>query len=147
MSRERAKGTAFETAVVGVFRERFPHVERRAMSGVLDRGDLAGVPGFVIECKAHKTPSFGVWLREAEAERVNAGVEFGAVVSKCPGKGPSDSLFVMRLEDAVRLIEHVANVDELRSENVRLRRRLEGRDKLADRITEIRREDRRKAIS
>lgn len=139
MSRSKAIGTAFETAVVGVFRDGgFPHVERRATSGAVDRGDLSGVPGFVIECKAQKTPSFGAWLREAEAERVNAGVEFGAVVSKVPGKGPRDALFVLRLEDAVRLIQHVATIAELRDENVRLRRKVDGRDKLAERIAEIR---------
>jgi len=50
MSAARAKGTAWETAIVGYLRGRgAPHAERRALNGSNDRGDIAGIPGLVIE--------------------------------------------------------------------------------------------------
>ena len=50
MSRSKAKGTAAETAVVRFLRAvGFTQAERRTLGGTQDRGDIAGVPGVVIE--------------------------------------------------------------------------------------------------
>jgi hypothetical protein len=89
----KAKGTAAETAVVTFLRANgFPHVERRALSGSQDRGDVAGIPGLVIEVKdevATGRPRLGVWLNEAirEAERDGqpAGKEMAVVWHKRRG--------------------------------------------------------------
>jgi hypothetical protein len=52
VSRSKAKGTAAETAVVRAYiAAGAVYAERRALSGVLDRGDVAGVPGIVTEVK------------------------------------------------------------------------------------------------
>ena len=60
----KAKGTAWETAVVDYLRANgHPHAERRALSGNTDRGDIAGVPGVVIECKNAKTMALAAWAR------------------------------------------------------------------------------------
>ena len=53
MSAAKRKGPAFEGQVVSYLREHgFPQAERRVMGGSRDRGDVAGVPGWVLELKA-----------------------------------------------------------------------------------------------
>ncbi len=55
MSRNKQKGTAFETLVVRWLAENgFPYAERRALAGTHDCGDVTGIPGLVIECKTTK---------------------------------------------------------------------------------------------
>lgn len=84
MSKERQKGTAAETAVCRYIAEHpaFPHVERRAMSGRNDRGDVAGIPGLVIEIKATREIDLGTGMREAETEARNAKCTAFALVNK-----------------------------------------------------------------
>ena len=89
MSRAKQKGTSAESAFVNDARvqESFPMVERRALSGALDQGDVSGAPGLVFEIKNHKTYKFPEWLKETEVERVNAKADFGILVVKPNGVG------------------------------------------------------------
>lgn len=93
MSRQKEKGTQFERQVVDYMRSRLgdDRIERRAMSGVNDRGDVSGVylrgKGVVIECKNHRRMELSQWLDEAEAERGNADAEYAFVVHKRKGCG------------------------------------------------------------
>lgn len=87
MNKSKRKGTEGETAVVKLFNEEgFIHVERRALQGEEDRGDIAGIPGVVIEVKAEKKPSFGVYQKEALREAKNDGGSLPIVVWKKPHK-------------------------------------------------------------
>jgi G:T-mismatch repair DNA endonuclease (very short patch repair protein) len=86
MSKQRAKGTAAETAVVRYLREHgFPHAERRALHGTADKGDITGAGQVVWEVKNHKQLSLAEWIKELEAEMTNAGVDVGAVIAKKRG--------------------------------------------------------------
>jgi hypothetical protein len=107
MSRNKQKGTAFETLIVRYLAEHgFPHAERRALAGVNDLGDITGTPGIVWECKNHKTLSFSEWLQEAETERVNAGADHGIVVAKRRGRGEAGEQYAMlRLDHLVELLK------------------------------------------
>ena len=89
MSKAKAKGTSTESAFVGNKRvkESFPMVERRALSGALDQGDVSGAVGLVFEIKNHKTYKFPEWLKETEVERINAKACFGVLVVKPNGVG------------------------------------------------------------
>jgi hypothetical protein len=72
MSAAKAKGTAAETAVVRFLQANgYPHCERRALAGAQDRGDVAGIPGIVIEVKAAARLELGAWVDEAEVEVLN----------------------------------------------------------------------------
>lgn len=90
MSKAKAKGTAAETAVVRYLAgltwsggtKLFPHVERRALNGTLDRGDIAGIPGVVIEVKAAERLALAAWQRETLTEMANANADFGLLVVK-----------------------------------------------------------------
>lgn len=105
-NRSKQKGTAFESAVVAYFNEHgFPHVERRALAGNVDRGDLAGIPGVVIECKATKDAAIGEHMREAETERQNAQADIGAVVWKRRQKPVGDAAVILPLAQFVTLLQ------------------------------------------
>ena len=107
MSKQRAKGTMFETAVAQFLRENgFPYAERRALSGPQDKGDLTGMPGLVVECKNHKELSLSEWLRETEVERQNADADFGVLVVKRRGIWDAgQSYCVLTLDAMARLLK------------------------------------------
>lgn len=96
MSRSRAKGTAFESAVVAWLRENgHPHVERRALNGSRDRGDIAGIPGVVIEVKSCNRLELAAWVDEAEKERDNDRAAIGVVWAKRKGKSSAGDGYVV----------------------------------------------------
>lgn len=65
----KAKGRSAENAIVEWLREHgFPHAERRRMAGIHDRGDIAGVPGLVIEAKNAERIDLAGWTDEAVRE-------------------------------------------------------------------------------
>lgn len=85
-NRSKNVGTAAESKVVTALRGNgFPGAERRALAGNLDKGDIAGIGPVCIEVKACKTQAIPQWLRETEAERVNAGADIGVVWHKLRG--------------------------------------------------------------
>ena len=106
MTASKRKGTAWESAIVDYLREHgAPHAERRALAGARDRGDIAGIPGIVIEAKAAAKTELGVWLAEAETERANDGAALGVVWHKRRGKAsPGDGYVTMSGAALVRLL-------------------------------------------
>ena len=89
MSRSKQKGTLAETAVVNYLRQFWPSVERRALSGAKDKGDVAGIPNVVIEIKNHASYKLTEWIKETEVERNNAQASVGILVIKPKGIGVS----------------------------------------------------------
>lgn len=100
MNKPKARGTAAETAVLRHVREHgFPWAERLALSGAADQGDISLLPGrlVILEVKAHAVAATGQpgeqllaeWMRQAEAERDNAGADHGVLVVK--RKGTTDA--------------------------------------------------------
>lgn len=82
------KGTKAESALVSYLKTRgFRYVERRAKSGRKDRGDIAGIPGVVIEVKSQARFDLAGWVREARLEAINDDAPTWFVVVKAPGKG------------------------------------------------------------
>lgn len=81
-NRSKRIGTGFETDIVNYLQPWFPQVERRALAGNMDKGDLLGVPDWVIEAKARKILNIGVWVNEAIVEARNAGTRHWVVVHK-----------------------------------------------------------------
>lgn len=86
MSKQRAKGTAAETAVVRYLRDHgFPQAERRALHGTADKGDITGIGPIVLEVKNHKQLDLAGWIKELETEISNAAADTGAVIAKKRG--------------------------------------------------------------
>ncbi|MFF8473860.1 hypothetical protein [Streptomyces sp. NPDC015414] len=92
----KARGTRWESAIRdylnGVLGYSHPTdwrlVKRQAQEGAKDVGDLHAWP-FILEAKDVKSPAVPTWLRQAEAEAVNAGFPYGVVIHKVRGKGPA----------------------------------------------------------
>lgn len=100
----KQKGTAAETAVVRLLRYHWP-AERRALHGALDKGDIAGVPGVVVEVKNCARMELAGWLDQALVERDNADELIGVVWHKRRGKPhPGDWFVTMNGHDFVKLL-------------------------------------------
>jgi hypothetical protein len=109
MSRPRRAGTAWETAVVKFLRDRGFRVDRSPLRGARDEGDVTGIPGWVIECKAQRTWNLAVWCDEAACEAGNAADRAGtshrwAVVVKRFRRGVGDAYVVVNLDTFAELL-------------------------------------------
>lgn len=86
-SPSKIKGTAAETAVVQHLRQKgWKNAERRALQGVLDRGDISGVENVCLEIKNQKAQDLAGWISELLIEIINSKAKTGAVIHKRKGK-------------------------------------------------------------
>lgn len=106
MSRSKRIGTAWESCVVEFLRANgVVHAERRTLNGAKDRGDIAGIPGLVIECKNERTTTLASYLDEAERERINDGARIGLAWFKRRGKtSPGSGYVLMNGDTLIRLL-------------------------------------------
>lgn len=106
VNRSRQKGTAYETEIVNYLRGRgWVHAERRALSGNNDRGDISGLVGVCIECKAAKTHDLPGWLNQLETETANSGADIGLLFIRRRGTSDrSKDYVVMTAHQATKLL-------------------------------------------
>jgi hypothetical protein len=106
-NRSKQKGTTFESAVVAYLQASgWPGAERRALHGSQDKGDILGVPGWVLECKNASRIELGEWVKELQAEIRNAGAAHGALWLKRRGKSsPADSYVVIDGQTFIALLK------------------------------------------
>lgn len=96
MSKARAKGTSFETAVVNYLKGNgFEDAERWGTTNNA-LGDLRNVP-LVLECKNHKKMTLSEWCKQAEAASEKTG-QLWAVVHHRPRKNVSQAYVTQSLE-------------------------------------------------
>lgn len=101
----RIKGTAFESAVVDYLHTQgAPHAERRALNGRGDRGDIAGTPDMVWECKATKAIDLAGFIAELHTEMANDGARHGAVIIKRRQHPVRRAYAVMQLDQLCDLL-------------------------------------------
>jgi hypothetical protein len=100
------KGPAWEAKVISYLREHgVPHAERRVTGGGRDRGDVAGIPGVVIEAKNAAGVALAAWVDEAEVERVNDGAALAVVWHHRRGRSsPGDGYVTMTGATLVALL-------------------------------------------
>lgn len=114
MSRQKDKGTRFETAVLRYLRDRIGDPEgmihRETLHGNADEGDIKGLyintRSLVLECKNANRFSLSDWLEQARQEAANAGADYGMVVFHRPGRGEArmgDQYVLMDLDTLARL--------------------------------------------
>jgi Holliday junction resolvase len=105
----KQKGTRFESEVVAYLVEHgFPAVERRALHGNTDKGDLTGIAGWTFELKSEARIDLAGYMAEAQAEAANAGTEHYAAIVKRRGKGAAHAYAVMPLERLIDLVRRLA---------------------------------------
>lgn len=108
MSKAKQKGTLAETAVVELLKQVWPTAERRALSGINDKGDVAGINQIAIEVKNQKSYKISEWLKETKQEQLNAKADYGVLVIKPNGVGVSrvqDWWAVIPLSDLITLLQ------------------------------------------
>lgn len=112
MSASKAKGTKWESKIVSSLQAAgFVHVERRALNGATDKGDILGIAGLVIEAKDQSRISLAEWIDEAEAERRNAGAKYAVVWHHRRGRAdPLDAYVTMAGRDFVALLQELRGV-------------------------------------
>lgn len=105
MSKSKAKGTAWERRLVDYLKVNgFPWAERRALEGTNDRGDVAGIPGVVLEAKNAKRVELAAWVDEMIVEKRHAGASIGAVVFPRRSHATGRAFVVMELDQLINLI-------------------------------------------
>src|SRR5713101_2864629 len=115
MSKQRHKGTAFETLIVDYLRDSgtFPQASRSPLHGAKDTGDTMNTQPFVLEIKNVKQMSLGAWIDEVGREYANAlqkgsRYRFSALIHKRRGKGwVGDQFVTMTLSQFTQLARHV----------------------------------------
>lgn len=92
----KQRGTSWETAVVDFLRANgYPNAERRALSGNNDKGDVAGIPGVVIEAKNCRQINLAAFIDEARVEAINADAAFGVAWVKRRGRTSAGEGYVV----------------------------------------------------
>lgn len=106
---QKAKGTAWETAIVRFFREHGFYAIKPRQEGFKDVGDIHVEGLFTLQAKNYKDVATGVRLgvEGAQVQRVNAGLPFGLAVVKRARKPVEEAYVVMRLGDLPDLVRAV----------------------------------------
>lgn len=113
MTKSKQKGTAFERQIADYLGRWWPYADRAPLTGNKDRGDIAGTPGIVWECKNAKRLELAAWLTETEIERENAQADVGILVVKRRGTTkPGDQYAILRLEEVVDLLIEAGYTEE-----------------------------------
>lgn len=81
------KGAKWEKEVA-----RYVNGERRRVKNP-DLGDIAGIRGVVIECKAQGIYQFPLWIKQLQLAVDTAGAELGLLAVKASGKTSADKGF------------------------------------------------------
>lgn len=111
-SRQKAKGTRFESSVVRYMREALgdERIERRALHGTQDMGDIYGIRAHgwdvIAECKSHKevTPALvAEWREQTLRERENADAGAALLVVSVYRASVARSAVHVTLRDLARI--------------------------------------------
>ncbi len=110
----KAKGTFWETRIVEWLNHiGFIHAERRALQGANDKGDIAGLPGVVIEAKNHKTILLSSWMKELQVEVDNANAHLGLLCIKKKGSTkPQDCYWLIDPRHVEMVLKTIQGIDD-----------------------------------
>jgi hypothetical protein len=104
-SKSKIRGTRWESQVRDyLVAAGFVGVERRALDGNKDRGDLLGIPLWTLEAKDEARITLAGYMDEARAEAKNAGTPYFAAIVKRRRKGTGEAYAVMPLELLTRFM-------------------------------------------
>lgn len=82
---QKRKGSEAERQVAKYLQKQgWKHAERRVAGATLDKGDIYGILGCVVEVKNQKRTDLAGWVEELKVEMINAKSDMGVVVHKRP---------------------------------------------------------------
>ncbi|NUR00385.1 MAG: hypothetical protein HOY79_28805 [Streptomyces sp.] len=118
----KSKGYRGETEFVQAAAEHGYEAGRNGnVYGNKDRGDIHGIPGWVIQVKSVATPKIPEFIKDAGEQAKNAGVRLYCVALKLRGKHMRDGVILMPVR---QWFEIVKEMEELRSDKEALTRLL-----------------------
>jgi len=98
VSANKRAGARFEQQVADYLAAHgHPYAERRHVRGSRDRGDLSGIPGWVLELKATRELDVAGAVDEAAKEAGNAGTRWYAAILKRRRKPIAEAYVVLPL--------------------------------------------------
>lgn len=98
------RGPAWEAQVSAFLSSYGWPVRPVVQDGRHDRGDLEGLPDFVVQCKDHATYTLAAWADDAERQRKAAAERFSVVVVNRRGRPVSEAYAVLPLVDLASLL-------------------------------------------
>jgi len=107
VNRSKRKGTDLESRSVKFLQENgFPGAMRHPLYGTGDRGDIAGVPEWTLQCKNHTKMDLGVWCSGAEQQAKNGKTRFWAVIHNRRSHSVAENYATLPFHMLVELIQH-----------------------------------------
>lgn len=103
----KQRGSRWELDVVKYLREAgHKYAERAYGAGRRDdKGDVAGFPGWVFECKNHRAIDLAGWMDETDREKKNARADYGVAIIKRRNKPTKEGYVVMTLEQFAEILK------------------------------------------
>jgi hypothetical protein len=119
----KSKGYRGEAEFVqAAVEEGFPEAGRNgSVYGSKDRGDVHGIPGWVVQVKSVAVAQIPAFIKDAGEQAVNAGVRLYCVALKLRGKHMREGVIVMPVKQWFGMVREA---EELRAEVKALRRLL-----------------------
>lgn len=109
MSKQRAKGTGWESELLPLLREVFgPQVERSPLKGIQDDGDFVGC-GLLVEAKKTDVPHFLAWAKAAQKKRPHGDWRIVWSGDRRRGDGPFVMLSLQQWLDLENLAAYAAD--------------------------------------
>lgn len=103
----KRKGSAWELAIAKyLIAKGWKHAERRIAGSTVDKGDIYGIIGCVIEAKNEKRIDLAGYMKELEVEMKNAKADTGvAIVKKRGTTNVGEAYAVMTVDTWVELMK------------------------------------------
>lgn len=103
----KRKGSAWELAIAKYLVDKgWIHAERRIAGATIDKGDIYGIIGCVIEAKNEKKITLADYMKELEVECANAKASTGvAIVKKRGTSSVGDAYAVMTVDMWIKLMK------------------------------------------
>jgi hypothetical protein len=122
VAQNKRKGYEFEIDCCEFVQPEYPLVERNGTRyGPKDRGDLANVGDWTLQCKNVKTDKWALWFKATLGQSVNNKTRWWAVIRKARNQNVRESLFCMPLWKGLELMTHLR---DLEAENEKLKERI-----------------------
>ncbi len=107
-SKSKIRGTRWESQVRDYFIGLgFVGVERRALTGNQDKGDLSGIPGWTLEAKNEARISLATYMDETQVEADNAKTPYFAAIVKRRRRSTGQAYAVMPLYQLASLLSRL----------------------------------------
>lgn len=112
VAQNKRKGYEYESDCCDFVRPEYPQVERNGTRyGPKDRGDLANVTDWTIQCKNTKVDQWTKWFAATVSQSVNNKTRWWAVVRKARNQNVRESLFCMPFWKGLELMAYLRDLE------------------------------------